>query len=60
MIHPAVSWYIGASYCGYFVKFTSYLTLKVVANCNKRANASLDPGIVAIAILATTVIAPVN
>ena len=48
MIHPAVSWYIGASYCGYFVKFTSYLTLKVVANCNKRTNASLDPGIVAI------------
>ena len=49
-----------ASYCGYFVKFTNYLTLKVVANCNKRANASLDAGIVAIAILATTVIAPVN
>jgi len=42
-----------------FVKFTDYLTLKIVVNCNKRTNASLD-GIVAIAILATTVIAPVN
>ena len=34
-----------------FVKFTDYLTLKIVVNCNKRTNASLD-GIVAIAILA--------
>jgi hypothetical protein len=60
MIHPAVSWYIGVSYCEHFVKFTNYLMLKIVANCNQRTNASLDPGIVAIAILATTVIAPVN